>query len=461
MTILYNGNPDGLLTYTSPSAKLCMGPSGTYRYGPHNLYVNSASPANQSITVVSGAAYTVVITGSVSVTASGAATGTWTAGTTDFTAATGTLTLGSTSGAGTVHVRRTNSDTTYLQTGASARYGLPYEWNSSGVLQGILVEEARTNLLLQSSAFNNAAWTPGASGTGVAGSVSAVSDVAPNGATTVYEITLDRGAGGAIGDQSNLTCSFTAAAATSYAGSVWVKASAAGDVGKQVAIRHAAAAGYTVITLTAAWQQLVSVETSGSAGTKTFDITNRGTVTSATSVTVRLWNAQVEAGAFATSPIETFGATVTRAADNISLAASAFPNVDSNLTLYAKFVMLGSAAINRRVVQLAGASDTTDMFVSNAGDLTGLADSLSMGSVAGTTTLGSAYKAAAGYTSGAQSITRSGLTPATSTGAMSTAYTTLRLGNTSGTTQFLSGYLQQIMVLSRKMSNAELQALTT
>lgn len=146
----FDSIPGDLLTYTG-TTKLTRQSDGVYRYGPHNLYVNSATPANQSITVVSGASYSVTITGSVSVTASGAATGTWTAGTTTFTAATATLTLGSTSGSGTVHIRRTPSDSTYLPTTSSARYGLPFEWNTSGVLQGILVEPQATNLFLNNT----------------------------------------------------------------------------------------------------------------------------------------------------------------------------------------------------------------------------------------------------------------------------------------------------------------------
>lgn len=461
MTVTFNGAPDNLLTYTSPSPKLVLGPSGTYRYAPHNLYVNSASPANQSITVVSGADYTVVITGSVSVTASGAATGTWTAGTTNFTAATGTLTLGSTSGAGTVHVRRTNSDTTYLQTGASPRYGLPFEWNSSGVLQGILVEDARTNLLLRSSAFNNAAWLPGASGTGVAGSVSAVSDVAPNGATTVYEITLDRGAGGTIGDQSNLTCSFTAAAATSYAGSIWVKASAAGDVGKQVAVRHAAASGYTVITLTAAWQQLVGVETSGSAGTKTFDIANRGTVTSATSVTVRLWNAQVEAGAFATSPIETFGATVTRAADKITLATSAFPALGSAFGMVIESELLGDGAgypHSARIYDVAN-NNIASNFISPLLDakLYAIAGGVVSADLSSgvTITKGVSYKQAMSFEANRFAVSANGAAVTTdASGAVPSGMTTLALGGISALR------IRKLLVVPHSYSDGQLQSLS-
>jgi hypothetical protein len=57
------------------------------------------------------------------------------------------------------HLRRTPSDSTYLATTTAARYGLPFEWDASGNLQGILVEEARTELCLHNSDLTNAAWT--------------------------------------------------------------------------------------------------------------------------------------------------------------------------------------------------------------------------------------------------------------------------------------------------------------
>lgn len=183
----YDGHPYGLLTYSSPSAKFLRGPSGTYRFGAHNLYLNSASPANQSITVVSGATYAVTITGSVSVTASGAATGTWTAGTTEFTAASTTLTLGSTSGSGTVHVRRTPSDSTYLETAGAARYALPYEWDASGNLLGIAVEPERTNVFPNSRDLTASLYSSGMTRTktatgidGVANSASRITATANN-----------------------------------------------------------------------------------------------------------------------------------------------------------------------------------------------------------------------------------------------------------------------------------------
>ena len=265
----YDSHPYGLLSYTSPSAKMVRGPDGEYRFGAHNLYVNSAASSNQSITVLSGADYAVTVTGTVSVTASGAASGTWTAGTHNFTAATGTLTLGSTSGAGTVHVRRTPSDPTYLSTSGSPRYALPFEWDADGNLLGILCEPARTNVFLNSATGSTqdctvtaAAWTLSFWGTG---------SITLSGA---HSATLD-----GTGDDDRVSLTFTPSAGT------------------------------------------LGLAVSGTCS-----------------------RVQLELGEYATSYIPTYGATVTRAVDNISLAASKFA-AGTPITMLAAY-RTGASSIN-------------------------------------------------------------------------------------------------------------------
>ncbi len=137
--------PGAKITYASPSPKLCKKSDGTYGYRAQNLYLNSESPANQSVTVVSGLPYIIAVTGTVSITLSGAAIGTVTAGNPiTFTASTGTLTCGSTSGAGTVHLRSTLAASEYIRTTTVPLYDLPYDW--TGTYYYPLCEPAATNV---------------------------------------------------------------------------------------------------------------------------------------------------------------------------------------------------------------------------------------------------------------------------------------------------------------------------
>ena len=147
------------ITNTSPSLKATRQADGLVYYQAHNLYLNSETPADQAITVIAGATYLVEITGAVSVTASGAASGTWTAGTHEFTAATTTLTLGSTSGGGTVHMRRTPSVPTYIKTTDAIVIDLPYVYDlDSGERRGLLIEADGQNVWTQSNNPGNAAF---------------------------------------------------------------------------------------------------------------------------------------------------------------------------------------------------------------------------------------------------------------------------------------------------------------
>lgn len=254
--------PGAKITYASPSPKLCKKADGTYGYRAQNLYLNSEAPANQSITVVSGLPYIIAVTGTVSITLSGAATGTVTAGNPiTFTASSGTLTCGSTSGAGTVHLRSTIAATDYIKTTSTPLYDLPYDW--TGTYYYPLIEPAATNLFLN----NRAAVTQNVSVTAQAYTLSffGTGTITLSGASTAGPLV-----GTGANDRVSLT--FTPSAGT--------------------------------LTLTV-------------SGTMDF--------------------VQLEAGTVATSPIITGSATVTRAADTLSVPLSAFPSIASAVTMYAVY----------------------------------------------------------------------------------------------------------------------------
>lgn len=468
-----------LLTYTSPSPKLTLGPAGTYRYQPHNLYLNSAAPANQSITVTSGATYSVTITGTVSVTASGAATGTWTVGTNTFTASTGTLTLGSTSGAGTVHVRRTPSDSTYLATTSAARYGLPYEWNTSGVLQGILVEEARTNISTYSSQPANAAWTKGLALTATDNAVDG-----PFGTNTASAL---REVAGNFAEKTIATpaANWTAAA---YTFSIYAKAVGrdyisiqgkdSGGVNRKAWFNLATGTVGTVETnITAAtitpvgngWHRCAVTITLPSYGAVRWvlDVThadnaasfgvNAGDATKG----INIWGAQLELGSFATSPIETFAGTVTRAADVINLAATAFPLSATAGTLATSFNR-GPKPTSQYIVDL---DDTTyneliTLYVSGTSAVAYVADggSVQANPTAGTVALNADAKLALGFAVNDFAAVVNGGAPVTD--ASGTIPTPTRLA-IQGMGEVGRSIIKTVIYLPRRMTNAELQTVTT
>jgi hypothetical protein len=446
----YDSHPYGLLTYTSPAPKLTRQSDGLFKYTRHNLYLNSGAPANQSITVLGSATYAVTITGSVSVTASGAATGTWTAGTQTFTAATGTLTLGSTSGAGTVHVYRTpNASATYLATTGAIRYALPYEWAVGGAMNGVLLEELRQNSALWGSDFTNAVWTK----------------------TTMTTAKTATGPDGVANSASTLTAS----AGNATALQTTVLGSAARTVAcfmkrrtgsGTVELTMNGGSNWSSVTVPTDWGLVQMASATSSNPTIGIRI-----VTNADAIDVAWFT--LEDGANITSPIETFGASVQRAADSLTLGTSAFPLSATlgTITAQAKAPPATSALHGGNGPTVYSLDNGTSSEVAciirtattNAAN--GRVDD--GGATQATITVGTWNNDAVGrhalaFASNDFQFAFDGtLGTADSSGTLPTV-TTMRFGGRgTAASGFMNGHRQTVRYLPRRASNAELQTFTT
>lgn len=207
---------------------------------------------------------------------------------------------------------------------------------STGESLGLLVEEARTNLLTYSEQFDNAAWVKSNS------TVTANAGAAPNGTATAD--LLYPNSSGTIRSIYQSVAGQTSGA--SYTNVVYAKSSG---------IRYICLSSVRGTSARAAWFDLQTGAVGTVAGGVTASIQNAGSgwyrcsvtdtsssttiyfgdlfLTSAdnsTSVTangtdgVLLWGAQLEAGAFPTSYIPTTTATVTRSADVASITGANF-----------------------------------------------------------------------------------------------------------------------------------------
>jgi hypothetical protein len=147
---------DDFIANAGTSPKMVYDASGSLVWAPHNLFINSAAPATQNVTLLVGETYTVTVTGTGSLAGSAGASGTATAAspaTFVATTTTGTFTLaGSLT---TIQINRGAVATAYLATGAAARIGIALDYHpTTHAARGLVAEPTTTNLLLNSGTLS-------------------------------------------------------------------------------------------------------------------------------------------------------------------------------------------------------------------------------------------------------------------------------------------------------------------
>jgi hypothetical protein len=363
-----------------------------------------------------------------------------------------------------------------------------FDYNPSTLAaQGLLIEESRTNLLTRSEEFNDAAWTKTNS------SITANAATSPSGTVTADKLieALDVNLVHQTTQSSVTIVSLGAYTASCYvkadtrtrvrigflvAGTSGVTADAnltAGTITAASAFGGGSAVGSSIQAINNGWYR-ITVSGTGAAGTsgecrlELLDASGNRQYNGDGTSGLFIWGAQLEAGAFPTSYIPTTTTALTRAADVASVnTLSPWFNASTG-TLFTESQQLPgqTAAVFPRIAVIDDGSTNNSILNLWRSDTSRLYGAVRVGAVdqadVGTTgvTQTNVNKIGFAYATNDFAASVNGGAPSTDTlGAVPSGLTTLRIGRSSGT-DFLNGYLRRITYYPRRLSNAELQAIT-
>ena len=347
--------------------------------------------------------------------------------------------------------------------------------------RGLLVEESRTNLALWSEDFSNAAWAKTES------SITSNASAAPDG-----NLTADKLIELSATNVHNTNQTFAATSGTTYTFSVFLKKGERGfalmaligaftTTSIQINLTTGAVSTGTGTPLNATSQSLLNgwfrvafslAATSTATATALIYTSTDGvwanrTYTGDGTSGLYVWGAQLEAGAFATSYIQTTTASVTRAADVATMTGTNFSSWynQNEGTFVAECIPARAAATGEAVIAVNDAG-TSNRFTFNAArsGASNLSASLSAdpaGSIASPFTYvkGETIKMAASYSTGLISLAINGADCGTLAATIASGLDRLILGNDNGVRP-LNGNIARIRYFNRALASS-VQALTT
>lgn len=390
-------------------------------------------------------------------------------------------TSGTDTGAGTAN-SQVFIDSVQLETGSVATTYIPTTSSISGAPRfdydpvtlapkGLLIEESRTNLLTYSSEFDNAAWSHLFGGTGLDPVVTSNFTTAPDGTLSADKIVFNSGAGSTTTDQSIIRQGVSTVIGTMYAGAIWLKGAVGGE---QILFRHADNVNYTVFTLSTSWKRYDLVQTGGVTTTTYYQLglrqgTGVGTINS--QITIYIWGAQLEVGAFPTSYIPTTSATVTRAADVAVMTGTNFSSWynQSEGTVYSEWEKIGASNFQAMVSISDGTSNNTIALNHGSGAPTNNArfdvnnGGVSQASITIITnsSVSTYYKTSGAYLANSFAADASGWVVQTdNSGSIPTVSQAVIGANGSANGGFLNGHIKRITYYNKRLANSVLQYLT-
>jgi len=376
---------------------------------------------------------------------------------------------------------------TYNATTSAAYYGPRFDYDPVTLApKGLLIEEQRVNLFLQSQTFDNATWTK------LGTTVTANTAVAPDGTTTA-----DTLAETAIVNVQAINQAVTVVAGTAYTFSTYVKKgngatapdwiqllSGAGGFGATQYANFNIATGTvgTVVGGTATIQNagngwyrisVTSTATLSASSNANIAFTNNSdtsgrfpTYLGSTTSDIFVWGAQFEAGSFATSYIPTVASQVTRSADIATMTGTNF----SSWYNQSEGTFLIEALLSPNIDSVSGnyyaaISDGTTSNSTHIVDVNGTVSQVVTGGVTQfNQTVGAEptgiLKAALAYATNNTVSSANGAIGGTDTSVSIPTVNRINIGMNAGLFAILNGHVRSIAYYNTRLSNNQLQGLT-
>jgi hypothetical protein len=303
-------------------------------------------------------------------------------------------------------------------------------------LLGYLSEGSVTNLCLQSQTFDSATWAKSNA------TVTADSAVAPDGTTTADTIA----ATGALG----LVSQTITVAGVPNSFSVYLKRLAGS--GTVALVFDGTVTDVTAQINSTTWSRVAALGTPG-AGAKVFSIR-----VSTSGDSVYAWGAQLEQYPNVTSYIPTTSASEVRNTDVLSYALSS--NLDSVTgTVYAEFYLVGAFDTQRRYIFRTTDSGFGPMLINTSSLFSCIIPG--GGGNDGICTVNLSSKGACTWGSGAMGLCKNGGTVTSNTYSTGDTIGDVQVGASGSATQALNGNLRNVKFYNVKLTNTQLQAITT
>jgi hypothetical protein len=379
---------------------------------------------------------------------------------------------------------------TKLRIGSNGLYGsvannVPaFEFNADGTYRGLLVEPAATNLVLYSQEFDNAYWAGSAI-------VTANTHVSPDGTTTADTFDdntsayLDKRKVFTIAGNAPHTFSFfirkTSGALSHYAGIAVLLTGVSSRVDYGIintttgtinrdASSTVNSATYRVENYVDYWRvSLAFVDNQANTSCAVImypAISSNGTSIDSNAQGANVfWQAQLETGSVATSPIVTTAGTASRVADVVSLTGASSLIGQTEGTLYCE-IDTRSFGSNRRILDVALDVNTDRITIQKGNGNDTLQGIVVVGNVtqaliSGTATASGIFKIAFAYKANDFAMYINGVQSGTDNSGTVPAAISIGLGNSITGGASFNDRIRSVALFPTRLANASLATLTT